>query len=368
MDVKEIEAEVRERMNLAYSLRRVPKELLAYSITGLRPRAGDLVLCRVTKLGHHKNLQRPNRSRRRLFVGDFVVVAYANRYASSQFEASVPKDLGPCHLVAGGGCAARVDNKHQRIRGATELEPIGLLGADKSGIALNVAHFALTVEEPCEPIGVPVIAVVGTAMDSGKTTTAAHVVRGGFLAGKNIAYAKVTGTGASGDPGLLMDAGAASVLDFTDVGFASTYKVKPSEIIHAFQELIWASAKPEIDAIVLEVADGVFQQETALLLNSPQFKQMVDVVLLAGSDAMGLAFGVSWLARRDIRIGTLSGAVEAAPLQAREAEEATGLPVLGKSQLEDWDGIARLVRDSDIDSFATSCNRQPRSQSRRRIA
>ncbi|NIU09062.1 MAG: DUF1611 domain-containing protein, partial [Phycisphaerae bacterium] len=60
-----------------------------------KPRAGDLILARVDSLGHHKGLQLVCGRRRNMFVGDEIVVAYGNRYASSQFEAYVPDSLGP---------------------------------------------------------------------------------------------------------------------------------------------------------------------------------------------------------------------------------------------------------------------------------
>jgi hypothetical protein len=46
---------------------------------------------------------------------DAIIVAYGHRYAPDQFEAYVPEDLGPCHLVAGGGVAAREAERATRI-------------------------------------------------------------------------------------------------------------------------------------------------------------------------------------------------------------------------------------------------------------
>src|SRR6185503_18194679 len=76
------------------------------------PAPGDLLLARVDAIGYHSGLQLPDGRRRRLFVDDEIVVAYGNRYAPNQFEAVVPKGLGPCQLVAGGGVAARVLSWH----------------------------------------------------------------------------------------------------------------------------------------------------------------------------------------------------------------------------------------------------------------
>ncbi len=328
-NTSKLDGVIGQRMHIAYTLRRVPAQRLQYLITGARPKAGDLVLARIAALGHHRNLQRPDRSRKRLFVGDYVVVAYANRYASSQFEAVVPKDLGPCQLIAGGGCAGQVLNRHARIRrGATQIEPVGLLTDSPHSAPLNLADFA--IPQHTAAMGrTPTIAVVGSAMDSGKTTTAAYLARGLHLAGMKVGYAKVTGTGASGDPGLLLDAGAAEVVDFTDAGYASTYKLSLPECQAILTDLVGCLQARGCDAIIVEVADGMLQGETAELLQSRVFRAFVDSTLLASCDAMSAQCGVRELKRFGVPCLALCGAMEASPLQRREAVEATGLPFLG---------------------------------------
>ena len=89
------------------------------------PTPGDLLLARVDAIGFHSCLQLPDGRRKRLFVGDEIVVAYGNRYAPNQFEAVVPRSFGPCQLVAGGGVAARVLSWHDKItKEATQITPL----------------------------------------------------------------------------------------------------------------------------------------------------------------------------------------------------------------------------------------------------
>lgn len=190
------------RASWAFTTRRVPHSAAWSTIPPEgAPSAGDLVLARVDAIGHHDGLQLPNGRRKQMFVGDEIVVAYGNRYACSQFEALVPKTMGPCHLVAGGGIASRAVSWHDRIvKGPTHITPIGLL-ADADGNRINLRDFAIQpvarITHPCPTT----VAVVGTAMDSGKTQTAAFLVRGLIAAGLQVGYAKVTGTGAAAIPG-----------------------------------------------------------------------------------------------------------------------------------------------------------------------
>lgn len=313
----------------AFATRRVPSHAEWTLLPPLgTPRAGDLILARVDSLGQHDGLQLPSGRRKQLFPGDEIVVAYGNRYASNQFEALIPETLGPCHLVAGGGIAARAVSWHVRMtKGPTQITPIGLLG-DAEQRRINLADHALYPAVEWHDHVPTAIAVVGTGMDSGKTQSCAYLVRGMIAAGLRVGYAKVTGTGAGGDTWLLKDSGAHPVLDFTDAGMATTFMASPQRIESTLVTLMAHIAEAGVDAMVLEIADGVLQRETAALLRSAVFERLVAGIVLASQDSMGASAGVHWLQQHArTPVLALSGVISAAPLQAGEATAALGLPV-----------------------------------------
>jgi hypothetical protein len=317
-----------------FTTRRVPRGAVTKIVTeAVAPRAGDLVLAQVESIGYHTALQLPDGRRRHLFVGDEIVLTYGNRYAPNQFEAIVPQTLGPCQLVASGGVAAKARSWHSRVtKGPTQITPIGLL-ADASGVVANLRDFGLhSVERLAEPRPT-ILTVVGTAMDSGKTQTAAFLVKGLTLAGLRVGYAKITGTGAGGDTWLLKDAGAQPVLDFTDAGLVSTYLASSEEVERVFVTLVAHLAKAGVDAIVLEVADGVLQPETAALLRSPAFREAVGGILFTACDAMGAVAGHGWLRGESLPLIGLGGVLTASPLQCEESKKVTGLPVYSRQDL-----------------------------------
>src|SRR5918992_1305105 len=199
-----------QRAKSAFTTRHVRPEARCTVLTGpLTPDPGDLVLARVDQLGKHARIERTDGRRSALFCGDEIVVCYGNRYATDQYEAEVPSDLGECHLVAGGGVAARVLSQHGMVGNATAITPIGLVG-DRKGRRLNLRDWGLPPGAPSAQRP-PTIAVVGSAMNAGKTDTAAHLVRGLAAAGFTAGAAKVTGTGSGGDTWLYVDAGASAV-------------------------------------------------------------------------------------------------------------------------------------------------------------
>jgi GTP-binding protein EngB required for normal cell division len=300
---------------------------------GVQPRQGDLVLARVTGIGHHSKLELPDGRRSQLYQGDEIVVTYANRYAPDQFEAEVPDNLDDCHLVAAGGIAARMLSRNAKTRNPTRIRPLGLL-ADLHGRRLNVNDWRIDSGPFPKPLP-PVIVVAGTAMNAGKTTAAARLIRGLVRAGKRVGAAKVTGTGAGGDYWQMKDAGACEVVDFTDAGYASTYQLAPQEIEKVFLRLLSHLGSLKTDVIVVEVADGVLQAETAALLASPSFSYYSDKLIFAASDAMGAVAGVQWLQSKGLNVHAVSGALTASPLAIRETSTALGLPVLLKQGLSD---------------------------------
>ncbi|MGF9660340.1 DUF1611 domain-containing protein [Arthrobacter crystallopoietes] len=304
-----------------------------YELWDATPSAGEVVLARVTDIGHHKRLESPASRRQSMFVGDEILVAYGNRYAPDQFRAVVPADLGPCSLVAGGGLAATVVEQHADIIRATSIEPLGLLA--RNGVVVNLQDSAPhRVSSVTALPGRPqVIAVLGTSMNSGKSTTLGCLVNGLGRAGLTVSAGKATGTGAGNDPRLFTDAGAKRVLDFTDFGFPTTYLLDYPTVRGLLTSMIDALTTAETDVVVVEIADGVYQGETARLLRDPVFHSAVDRVVFAAADALGAAAGVEVLRQAGVALAAVSGLLTASPLAAREASGVIDAPVIDTYEL-----------------------------------
>jgi hypothetical protein len=308
---------------------------------GISPRPGDLLLAEIIGLGQHPRLENHAGRRGQLYVGDEVIVAYGNRYAPDQFEAMVPSHLSACHLAAGGGVASEVLVRHARMRPATDIRPIGLI-ARKSGSVMNLADFALppAILGPQLP---PVIAVVGSSMNAGKTTSAAGIIHGLSRAGFKVGAAKLTGTGSGGDLWTMRDAGAITALDFTDAGHASTYMLESAELVDVTERLLASLARPHHDIVVVEIADGLFQRETAMLLAEAQARHWFKSVIFAAGDAMSACHGVGMLANMGLPATAITGLISISPLAAREAEIISGVPVVSLTMLRDPVQVPKLV-------------------------
>ena len=315
-------------------------QLLTAEVT---PKAGDLVLARVARLGHHRKLESPEGRRQTLFVNDLILVCYGARYASDQFESLVPDDLAPCNLVAAGGIAGVCSARHASTRKPTEIEPLGLV-ADANGRVLNLADCAearqkRTAQQPYT------LAVVGSSMNAGKTTTVASMIRGLAKTGLRVGAAKITGTGAGCDRWAMVDAGAEAVLDFTDFGHASTYRVPVAETAEILDAAVAALGRAGCDVVVVELADGLLFPETAKLVEHARFQRLVSGLVLAASDSMSAGFGADWLLQRRLPLLGLAGKLTSSPLMMREVAEAVDLPLLTLEDLESGDWTRQVGRD-----------------------
>jgi hypothetical protein len=292
------------------------------------PRLGDLVAARVVEIRAHDHIEDTNGRQVRLYPGDVVVGAFGNRYATDYYEGYLP--TGPvAHLLTAGGVVGRVVSAHVRRGEPTELEVLGLV-ADQSGRPLSLDECALAVPEPARA-ELGTFVVVGSAMNAGKTTTAAALVQGWSRAGVRVGAGKVTGSGSGKDRWMYQDAGAAEIVDFLDFGMASTFGYPPQRLRATMVGIRDALVARGASVVVLEIADGLLQEETKAL--AAGLAGFADGVVLAVADALGAVAGVGIMADLGAPVLAVSGLLTASPLASREAAAATGLPVWSPEEL-----------------------------------
>lgn len=304
-----------------------------------RPRLGDFVVASVVSLGAHDHLESPVGRRVQMYPGDVIVGAWGNRYATDFFEGYLPCAGDAVHLLTSGGLVGSVVSAHVSKEAPTELEVLGPL-CDVGGRVLSTDDVAAAPVESCRA-ELGTIVVLGSAMNAGKTTTMSAIVRGLVRAGLCVGAGKVTGSGSGKDHWAYVDAGASVVSDFLDFGMASTFGYPAERLVSTMFSIRDWSVGRGADVVVLEIADGVLQEETrALAGRLPGF---ADGVVLAVGDALGAVAGVEVLARLGVGVRVVSGVVTASPLAVREAAAATGLPVLGPGELAGGAAVDLLV-------------------------
>lgn len=306
-------------------------------------RPGDVVLARIDRIGSHRRLQLAAGGFSDFWEGDLVVAACGDRYAADQFEGSGVIDPEGCDLLAGGGVLGRLETKNGRMAAPTRLVPLGRL-VDAAGAPLTLGRYARERSAAGRPE--TVIGVVGAGMNAGKTTAAAALIRGLTAAGLRTAGLKATGTGAFGDVQAYASAGAAFVADFTDDGLVSTYRQPTGRIVETLDALLGHAAAEGCEAAVVEIADGLLQPETAALLSGGRVAARLDGVLYAAGDALSALGGLAMLERYGVRALALTGLMTRAPLAVREAEAATRVWILDRTELCDPAAATALLAEA----------------------
>ena len=326
--ISELMAEIR----LPYALRRVPSATFNTLLPLPEiPQTGDIALAEIESIGKNARLELASGRLCTLHEGDLLVVVFGNRYATKQFEGYARRDGQRSDLLSVGGLCGIVESRHASVGAPTRLRQLGALG-DADMRQLRLRDFSLELAPSTKRPSV--IAVCGTSMDAGKTYTVASLITGMRRGDVNVAGIKLTGTAAGRDTWSMLDAGACVALDFVDGGYPSTYLCSVPELLEVYRLLTAHAATCDADWIVVEIADGLVQKETAALLRSPAFTSTVDAWVLAASDPLAAMGGVTQLQRLGIKPVAVSGLVSMSALAIREVTEATGVSCVSAKALQ----------------------------------
>jgi hypothetical protein len=317
---------------IPYGLRRIPREAFANLLSRPeRPQIGDVALVEVESIGRNTALELSNGRRCSLHEGDRLFAVFGNRYATMQFEGYAEVQGEHCDLLSMGGLCGVVKSRHVGVAGPTRLRVLGAIG-DQDGQPLRSVNYALP---PLEVQGkVPITVVCGSSMDAGKTYTVGCMIKWFRDEGYRVAGIKLTGTAAGRDTWNMLDAGACVALDLTDGGLPSTYLCPLERLLDLHRLLIGHAMARGAQRVVVEIADGLLQGETAALLQSPRFTSTVNEFIFAAGEPMAALAGVCLLRSWGIEPLAVSGVVSMSSLNVREVEAATRLRCLTSAELE----------------------------------
>lgn len=306
------------------------------------PKDGDLALFEVIEIGKHTTIQSESKRNVAIFPGDHIIAAFANRYATSQFEGYVPTEhLDFYDILGAGGAIGVVKSKNAAL---SDIEPtkVKLVSYLYDNDGRNINTKFLGLETPifqAEKKSFQTILSLGSTMDSGKTTSAAFIARGLALAGKKVAFIKLTGTAYTKDKDFVFDCGAELALDFSDAGYPSTFMCSKEEIFSIYQHCL-NQIDSTFDYLVMEIADGILQRETNFLIRDEKFMSTIDFISFSCGDSLSALHGLQLLSEWNIKPTFISGKFTMSDLLIHEVEGISDIPVLTIQQME----IGRVLK------------------------
>ncbi len=303
------------------------------------PKLGDVYYGEVTSVGHHLDLEsKTGRIHQVLTPGYRCLVVFGNRYATDAYEARIPAEFRhDVDLVSRSMVIGTVNQTaHGHVAAPTKIRLLGQV-LDPDDQPLNTIDHG-TVHPRRATTNYPraqMILVVGTSMNAGKSTTAVAAGRALIAAGHTVKGSKVTGTASLKEILNMQDAGAINVSDFTYLGYPSTYLLPKRKILSIFNRLDRRYANNPDHYWIVEVADGIMQRETAMLLSSPDVRNRIGRLLLCASDACGALGAITELKENyGLAPDVISGIVGSSPLARTELTQRTDITVCDSRQAD----------------------------------
>jgi hypothetical protein len=240
-------------------------------------------------------------------MGDIVVGALGHRKALRGYSGHLPTSLckgDTIQILNIGGVIGVCDSANPDVGRPFDCEVLGTvlefpyLG-ERIGVPARAGTEELDYDAPLQTHGVPVIALAGTCMDSGKTAAACSIVSRLRHLGFTIAACKATGVSLRRDVLAMQDAGATETMIFSDLGVITTTQENGPALTRS---LLTRLARQKPDVIVLELGDGLLgAYGVAAILADENIRSAFTAVVLCANDPVS-AWGGAKILRDDYTI------------------------------------------------------------------
>jgi len=239
--------------------------------------------------------------------GDVVVGALGHRKALRGYSGHLPTHLeigDSIQLLNIGGVLGICDSANPDVGAPFDCEVLGTvlhfpyLG-ERIGVPARAGSSQLDEAAVLNTQGVPVVALAGTCMDSGKTAAACAIVGRLRHRGLHVAACKATGVSLRRDILTMEDAGASDTMIFSDLGVVTTTAENGPALTRS---LLSGLAKLEPDVIVLELGDGLLgAYGVEAILSDELIRDAFTAVILCANDPVS-AWGGARILRDNFSI------------------------------------------------------------------
>jgi hypothetical protein len=305
----------------------------------------------------YNQLELPSGRMAQVKRGDVIAGALGHRSALFGYSGHLPRQLAPgdtINLLNLGGVLGICDSVNPDLGPPFECEVLGAvlhfpyLG-ERIGVAARIdgggEGAGAAALDPAAPLAtgeppVPVVALVGSCMNSGKTAAACALVRHFSHCGLTVDALKATGVSLRRDVLAMEDAGARTTALFTDLGVVAT---TPANAPGVTRTLITRLAAGRPDLIVAELGDGLLgAYGVAAILADREIRAAFTAVVLAANDPVAAWGGVRLLADDfGIRPAAVTGPATDNLAGTRVIEESLRVPAANART--DGERLARLV-------------------------
>jgi len=264
------------------------------------PGPGDVVLARVEEVNPaYPAMELPDGTDIILEPGMTIVGALGTRKALHGFSGRIPHPLfigQHVQLLNKGGVIGECTAFHRNLEWPTLLTYLGTVVEGDRPVNLRDSALPFVNQELPK---VPLVFVLGTCMNSGKTTVCKTIIDGFSKRGYQINSGKVAGVACRRDLNVMKQSGSERVLSFHDFGLPSSADV-PS-LVPVARSIVHHLADPEPDFIVLEMGDGILGgYNVSSLFEDKELLSRRAATVICANDLMGTWGALEWLRQHDV--------------------------------------------------------------------
>lgn len=287
--------------------------------------------------------------------GDIVVGALGHRKALLGYSGHLPEALevgSTIQILNIGGVLGMCDSANPDVGAPFDCEVLGTvlhfpyLG-ERIGVPARVGARELDINARLDTRAVPVIALAGTCMDSGKTAAACAIVSRLRHRGLKVAACKATGVSLRRDILAMEDAGAAHSMIFSDLGVVTTTSENGPALTRA---LLSSLAELRPDVIVIELGDGLLgAYGVEAILADKDIRDAFTAVILCANDPVAAWGGARILREQfDIEPAVVTGPATDNAVGIDQIKERLSLPAINalSNGVALGDSIADLLIDT----------------------
>ncbi|MBL8088005.1 MAG: hypothetical protein JNM85_08060 [Chthonomonas sp.] len=276
---------------------------------------GDVLAVRIlNNKSSYNQLELPSGRMSTLKAGDVIAGALGHRNALLGYAGVIPSSLAvgdTIQLLNLGGVLGTCTAYSPAVGKPFECEVLGQVLEfpvlqSRKGVPANIARVVGPLDEGLDVGEVPIIGVIGTCMNSGKTEACLAIIQQFVRRGLNVMAAKATGVSLRRDILAMEDAGASRTMIFTDLGIVTTSR---SNGLGSARTMLNRLAADRPDVIVLELGDGLLgEYGVDSILADPSLRKAFRGTVLAAGDPVGAWGGVELLqARYDLCPHVITG-------------------------------------------------------------
>lgn len=249
----------------------------------------------------YNQLELPSGRMAQVKRGDVIAGALGHRRALFGYSGHLPEKLAvgdTVHLLNLGGVLGICNSVNPDLGRPFECEVLGtvlsfpFLG-ERIGRPAKIGDTPLDQNAPLDAGGVPVVAIVGTCMNSGKTAAACALVRELVHRGYTVDAFKATGVSLRRDILAMEDSGARRTAIFTDLGVVSSTAKNAAAVTRTLMTRL-AAEKP--DLIMVELGDGLLgAYGVDAILEDESIRSAMTAVVMAANDPVAAWGGIRLL-------------------------------------------------------------------------